>query len=561
MPWLSNGVTSMPKVYSYVRFSHSAQAAGDSLRRQTEKTTRWAKEHGYELDESLTLRDLGVSAYDRTNLRRGALGLFLAAARDGKVKKGSILAIEALDRLTRAEPLDAFRLLSEIVENGIGIVTVGDGRLYDSNTLNKDLTSLMLAAVMLVRGHEESERKSTQLKDHYAHRRASGAGRIGHVPPAWIVPEGDGWALHQQHSKTVLDIFEGAAKGLGANVLARLFNEENRDQMSNRPGQGWQPNRISKILRNKVVIGEYQPHIMDGEAMIPAGAPLQNHYPSAVPTELFWRVQALLTERAPKGRRTDGGYRNIFSGILRCGYCGETMALDKKGGQDVIKFFYFRCTSKKISVATCESSISYKTLLFGAPARESGRFQHPLRLSLLTGLLEHLYMRGHNPIEQSKREELSASRAAVETQIVDSVARKKRLLDAVEYGATSLAEIAPRLDTLRQESIKFHAELDRFKMLLASVPGESNVWILDAIENEMPALIALLNDYSDINGRAQLRTRFQSVLTKIYLYKDCAFVQLKESGLLSTIPLIENLDTNNLPALPKPLTRKERKKS
>jgi hypothetical protein len=551
----------MPKLYSYIRFSHSAQAFGDSVRRQTVKTAKWAIENGYELDEALTFRDLGVSAFDRTNLHRGALGLFLAAAREGKVPEGSILAIEALDRLTRAEPMDAFQLLRDITKLGIGIVTVGDGRLYDNTTLNKDLTSLMLAAVMLVRGHEESVRKSDMLKDHYIDRRATGAGRIGHTAPAWIVRNGDGWALHPEHSKTVLDIFEGAAKGLGATVLAKRFNEEKREQMSNRPGVGWQPGRISKILRNKSAIGEYQPHIMDGEVMVPTGAPLKNHYPVAVPAELFWAVQALLTERAPKGRRTDGGYRNIFSGILRCGYCDETMTLDKKGGQDVIKFFYFRCTCSSIGLTLCESAVNYKTLLFGAPARESGRFQHPLRLSLLAGLLEHLYMRGHNPLEQSKREKLSTSIAALETQVIDSEIRKKRLLDALESGAVELAEIAPRMDVLRLENTKLRTDMTQLQLQLASSGRESDAWVLDAVENEMPALITLLNDFSDIDGRAQLRTRLQRVLNRIYLYKDCAIVQLKESDVLSTIPLLDKFDMNDLPTLPKPRTRSRRGKS
>lgn len=150
----------MSKVYSYVRFSSKAQASGDSLRRQTALTEDWVIRHGHELDESMTYWDLGVSSYDRTNLRTGALGLFLRAAQQGRIERGSILAIEALDRLTRAEPLDAFRLLSDIVSCGISIVTVTDERVYDESSLNGDFASLVLAAALLVRGHEESKRKS-----------------------------------------------------------------------------------------------------------------------------------------------------------------------------------------------------------------------------------------------------------------------------------------------------------------------------------------------------------------------------------------------------------------
>lgn len=52
-----------PTAYSYVRFSDPSQAAGDSLRRQMELTEEWCERNGLALDTSLSLRDLGVSAF------------------------------------------------------------------------------------------------------------------------------------------------------------------------------------------------------------------------------------------------------------------------------------------------------------------------------------------------------------------------------------------------------------------------------------------------------------------------------------------------------------------
>ncbi|ACO73912.1 Recombinase [Laribacter hongkongensis HLHK9] len=320
----------MPKVYSYKRFSHVAQATGDSIRRQKDKTQEWADKHGYVIDTELQLDDRGKSAFDGTNLRTGALGQFLTLAREGKIEKGSILAIEVFDRLTRAEPMDAFNLLNDLVQCGISVVTVSDGRLYDSKTLNRDLTALMMAAVMLVRGHEESRRKSEMLQGHYAKRRAEEASKIGHVPPGWLRPTANGWELVPEHAATVMEIFELAAKGIGATVIARRFNTEKRVVPSRRKSKGWYPSRVSKLLRAKSVIGEYQAFVMDGVKMIPVGPPIPNYYPAAITEELFWKVQSLLSQRAPKGRRTDGGYRNFLAGMLKCEYCGGTFTLDKK---------------------------------------------------------------------------------------------------------------------------------------------------------------------------------------------------------------------------------------
>ncbi|HTH76980.1 MAG TPA: recombinase family protein, partial [Trinickia sp.] len=69
----------MPTAYSYIRFSTPEQKKGDSLRRQKELSERYAREHDLTLDTSLHLHDLGVSAFDGSNVTRGALGGFLKA--------------------------------------------------------------------------------------------------------------------------------------------------------------------------------------------------------------------------------------------------------------------------------------------------------------------------------------------------------------------------------------------------------------------------------------------------------------------------------------------------
>ncbi len=52
-----------PGAYSYVRFSTPEQSKGDSLRRQEEKAEAYCQRHGWAMDRTLTLRDLGVSAF------------------------------------------------------------------------------------------------------------------------------------------------------------------------------------------------------------------------------------------------------------------------------------------------------------------------------------------------------------------------------------------------------------------------------------------------------------------------------------------------------------------
>src|SRR5450830_1232147 len=115
----------MPKAYSYIRFSSLKQQSGDSVRRQTDLAQVYASKHKLDLDTS-TYRDLGISGYDRTNMKRGALAAFLSAVETGAVSKGSYLLIETFDRLSRAALNVAVKLLLDLTSAGIVVVTLMD---------------------------------------------------------------------------------------------------------------------------------------------------------------------------------------------------------------------------------------------------------------------------------------------------------------------------------------------------------------------------------------------------------------------------------------------------
>ena len=115
------------KAYSYSRFSHPEQAKGGSLGRQLERAKAYAETHGLELDNELTFLDIGVSAYRGANVETGRLGEFLSAVKEGLIERDSFLLIENLDRLSRNKPRKAIRLLEEICEAGITVVTTADG--------------------------------------------------------------------------------------------------------------------------------------------------------------------------------------------------------------------------------------------------------------------------------------------------------------------------------------------------------------------------------------------------------------------------------------------------
>src|SRR5206468_1443297 len=118
------------RAYSYVRFSSAQQAEGGSLNRQSELSRAYCERKKLTLDDSLTLRDLGVSAFRSDNVREGALAGFLEACRMGRVPRGSALIVESLDRLSRDQIRPALQLFLALQDHGITIVTLQPEREY-----------------------------------------------------------------------------------------------------------------------------------------------------------------------------------------------------------------------------------------------------------------------------------------------------------------------------------------------------------------------------------------------------------------------------------------------
>lgn len=139
--------------YSYIRFSTLEQARGDSYRRQTELSQKYADVNGITLDDSLKLTDLGVSAFRGTNVTSGRLGAFLQAIESGQVKPGSYLLDESLDRLSSNEVLLSFTLFIQILLKYISIITLTDNRVYSRDRVN-DIGNLMYSLLVMTRAHE-----------------------------------------------------------------------------------------------------------------------------------------------------------------------------------------------------------------------------------------------------------------------------------------------------------------------------------------------------------------------------------------------------------------------
>ena len=327
-----------PRAYSYVRFSTPEQAKGDSSRRQKDASSKYAAEHNLDLveDGDDTLKDLGVSAFKGKNVKSGALGRFLEAVRGGEVPRGSYLLVESLDRVSRQSPYDAADTMRDIVSEGVTVVDLLDGgRVYNEKILQEDSMAFIMMAVGFMRAHEESQRKAERLSAAWAKKRRSARDRpLTAMCPAWLELKDGKYEPIKDRAKIIKRIFDEAAAGIGIPTITRRLNEERVPHFGK--SNGWHSSYITKILKNRAVIGEFQPR----SKRKPDGNPIPGYYGHPVISEdLFDRVQRGLAQRRNHGPERIGhgagakgrDYNNLFSGLATCAYCGGKVKFENKG--------------------------------------------------------------------------------------------------------------------------------------------------------------------------------------------------------------------------------------
>ncbi len=347
-----------PKAYSYIRFSSPEQAKGDSFHRQYEATRQYALEHGLDLDEDLMFKDEGVSAFKGKHAKDGALSRFLAAVEQGAIRPGSYLIIENLDRLSREDPNTAYRLLSGILGSGIVVVSLQDRQTYTPESFARDFTQLLVSLLTMHRAHQESVVKSERLSKAWKHKREDAREKgkaMTSTCPQWLkLDKAIGkYTPIPDRVGVVERIFRETLEGKGANTLARKFNAESIPPFGR--ASGWWDSYVKKILANEAVFGRLQPHttkLVEGRR-VPVGEPVDGYYPAVVDQETFYRAQAMRQERRIPGGRTVAKFSNLFTGLVKCGTCGSTMAFDNKG-IGPRRGTYLVCSAAKRKLGTCK---------------------------------------------------------------------------------------------------------------------------------------------------------------------------------------------------------------
>lgn len=328
--------TLTPKIYSYTRFSSQKQLGGLSLQRQTEAIEQWIKNTNVNIpiDDTLHMRDLGVSAWSGANMEAdAALGGFLKAAQEGRVPRKSYLILEKLDRLSRQKVTIAIGILTSIINCGITIVTLSDGKEYNEESLNNNSgMDFMFAIFQLGLAHQESQNKSERITKAYSNKikqLIENDKPITHNKPNWLDVDDDGHFVAIKERADAIKYFFNVMvdNNLSLSQTCQYVNNEGRVQYWGKDGL-WKSSFTRTLLNTRRVIGEWRSEAHDLTIMM---------YPPIVYIETF--NKALKLSNTNKTLNRTPLYRskhktNLFTGIMTCGYCNNNINVrGKRNGE------------------------------------------------------------------------------------------------------------------------------------------------------------------------------------------------------------------------------------
>src|SRR5262249_47007838 len=149
------------------------------------------------------------------------------AAKVGTFEKGTVIVVEAWDRLGRQIPNKQIRLIEELLETGvdIGICRLNDVFTYDDFGGPKGYTLTAVVSMAYTESKQKSERVAAAWKARREKARAEGKS-LPCQPPAWVevtdyVPKVGGTVrVIRERAAAVKRIFQLAGQGYG---LSRII--------------------------------------------------------------------------------------------------------------------------------------------------------------------------------------------------------------------------------------------------------------------------------------------------------------------------------------------------
>ena len=279
---------------AYIRVSTDEQAKhGFSIEAQKEGLQKYAEERGYRIVEWYI--DEGKSARRKTDKRKEYLRLI----EDAKQGKFEMIIFKCLDRWFR-NISEFYKAQSILDEKGVNWECSEE----DFDTTTRDGRWKLHIYLMLAQ--DEADKTSERINYVFEHKIKNREAISGSQPYGFMVKEIDGYkrvVKDESIAPIIIDIFD----------YFELYNSKRATLLyvCDKYNLDFDYKVIGRILKNPYYYGHYRgvdDYVWDG---------------GYIDKKRFDKIQKMLKKNV-KGRKTKRDF--IFSGILKCAYCGSNLA-------------------------------------------------------------------------------------------------------------------------------------------------------------------------------------------------------------------------------------------
>ena len=449
----------MKKAISYARFSSAIQAEGHSEKRQAESFAAFCKTH--QLEPMASFIDKGKSGY-KGHHRQGAFGAFLAEAQAGAFPRGSVLVVEALDRFSREEPLEAASTLKAICKAGIDIGICNKGQIFTHSDLS-DMGKVISLIVDMCAAHDFSSKLSMRMKA--ARKGMREDAKKTKACPSWLSLVDGSYVLNEKalamKEACMMSIAGYGSKAIGDALQAKGYSMlyTNYENLPSR-------------FRERTLIGEYQPMCREGKRKVKAGDTIADFYPALLSMVEFRALQDALDSRI-NGK----GHIGVKSAAV---------------GKRVYLFSMLQSTDGDKLQARPQESGCVHMITNGARYRKPGSVYKALdydtiETALLLCLSQHITPMMLNPVQaqaETEAQQLKAKMADLTANIKlweeEAIEGKAGLSRLISSAADKLATMQAKMETLCHKAAHNQAsDLAGLCDLISLMKGQTGAELLD----------------------------------------------------------------------------------
>ncbi len=299
---------------------------GHSLDEQKERMLKLCDYKNYEVYK--VYEDAGISA---KNMNRPAFQEMIQDIKDGKINK---IIVYKLDRLTRSIK-DLEEICTSLEDNNCSLESMCED--INTSTANGKFFIRMLTILAQLEIERTSERTKFGMV---------GAVKKGHFvgrPPIGYDKVDKKLVINDIESEVIRRIFDLYIKGIAANAITKLLNEE---KALNRK---WIPTLVDRILSNEIYIGNYvhRKTVSDEESQKFVGVA-----PAIIGEEVF-NIAQIQKQKNLKNYKRKQTY--IFMQSIKCPKCGTIMGGCSSKSHTGEKHCYYQC-------ANCKTRVSEKKI-------------------------------------------------------------------------------------------------------------------------------------------------------------------------------------------------------